>query len=114
MDKITQYGKILREVLQEYATDRSGHPQPTDVNLQLLFDTTGHHYQVLHMGWRGEQQTFVVVFHFDIKDGKIWVQRNISDYDIVGDLELKGVPKEDIVLGFHSPYIRQFTEYAVA
>ena len=28
---------------------------------------------------------------------------NISDYDIIGDLEEKRVPKEDIVLAFLSP-----------
>ena len=45
---------------------------------------------------------------------KIWVQRNISDYDIVGDIENKGVPKSDIVLAFHAPQMRPFTEYASA
>ncbi len=29
------------------------------------------------------------------------------------DLVAQGVPKEDIVLGFQSPFMRQFTEYAV-
>ena len=56
----------------------------------------------------------MVIFHFDIKDGKIWVQRNISDYDIVGDIEAEGVPKKDIVLAFLSPRMRPYTEYASA
>jgi hypothetical protein len=28
-------------------------------------------------------------------------------------LKRVGVPKEDIVIGFHSPFMRKFTEYAV-
>ena len=64
--------------------------------------------------WRKDRQIFSVIFHFDIIDGKIWVQRNISDYDIVGDIENKGVPKSDIVLAFHAPQMRPFTEYASA
>lgn len=52
---------------------------------------------------------------FDIRDGKIWAQHNASDYDIVGDIEAQGVPKEDIILAFHSPFMRQFmNDYAVA
>ena len=33
--------------------------------------------------------------------------------DIADELVEMGVPKDDIVLGFHSPFKRQFTEYAV-
>jgi hypothetical protein len=45
-------------------------------------------------------------------DGKIWAQRNVSDYDIIGDLEAAGAPKSDIVLAFHTSELRRFTEYA--
>jgi hypothetical protein len=45
-------------------------------------------------------------------DGKIWAQRNVSDYDIIGDLEAAGAPKSDIVLAFHIPELRRYTEYA--
>ena len=54
----------------------------------------------------------MVIFHFEIIDDKIWVHRNISDYDIVGDLEERGVPKSDIVLAFLSPRMREYSEYA--
>jgi hypothetical protein len=114
MDKVNRYRQILREVLENYAADRSGHAQPGDLETQLLFDLEHDHFQVLRVGWHGQKQVFSVVFHFDIKDGKIWAQRNVSDYDIIGDIEARGVPKEDIVLAFHAPEMRPFTEYAVA
>ncbi len=114
MDKVKKYRQILQEVLHEYTLDKSGYPQPQEIETQLLFDTKNDHYQVLRVGWRNRSQIFSVIFHFDIKDEKIWLQQNISDYDIVGDIEAKGVPKSDIVLAFHSPQMRQFTGYAVA
>lgn len=114
MEKVKRYRQILQEVLTEYSLDKSGFQQPKEVETQLLFDTQNDHYQVLRVGWRKEKQVFLVIFHFDIKDEKIWLQQNVTDYDIVGDLEARGIPKSDIVLAFHSPHMRPFTGYAVA
>ena len=115
MDKIVKYRKILKIVLRDYAADelKQAH-KPDDMQIRLIMDTENDHYQVLYAGWRLDKQIFSVIFHFDIIDGKIWVQRNISDYDIIGDIENKGVPKSDIVLAFHAPQVRPFTEYAIA
>jgi XisI protein len=52
--------------------------------------------------------------HLDIKDGKIWIQWNGTEDDIAAELVALGVPKHDIVLGFHTPVLRQYTEYAVS
>jgi hypothetical protein len=51
--------------------------------------------------------------HFDIEDGKIWIQYNGTEESIAERLVQMGVPNSDIVLGFHSPFKRQFTPYAV-
>jgi hypothetical protein len=52
--------------------------------------------------------------HLDIKDGKIWIQRNMTEMDIAAELVEKGVAREDIVLGLHPPYKRPYTGYGVA
>jgi XisI protein len=115
MDKLIKYRSILKDVLNAYASDEINKKHnPDDMQMRLIMDTENDHYQALYAGWRKDQQIFSVIFHFDIIDSKIWVQRNISDYDIIEDLELKGIPKSDIVLAFHSPQMRPFTEYAVA
>lgn len=112
---VKKYRTILKEVLNAYAADEFNRKrQPDDMQTRLIMDTENDHYQVLYAGWRNDRQIFSVIFHFDIIDGKIWVQRNISDYDIIEDIEQKGVPKSDIVLAFHAPAMRSFTEYAVA
>lgn len=56
----------------------------------------------------------VVSFTLDIKNEKIWLQWNGTEDDIAEILVENGVPKEDIVLGFQSPFMRQFTDYAVS
>ena len=48
-----------------------------------------------------------------IKDGKVWVQYNGTELAIAQILMGKGVPASDIVLGFHTPFKRQFSGYAV-
>jgi len=51
--------------------------------------------------------------HLDLKDGKIWIQHNGTEIDIANELVSLGVSKEDIVLAFQEPLIRQYTGFAV-
>lgn len=113
MDKIEKYRSTIKGTLQEYADTRQ--PAPTDeVQHQLLFDEEHDHYQLFCVGWKGMKRIYFPVFHLDIINGKIWVQEDASDFDIVGVMEEKGIPKSDIVLAFHAPYKRAHTGYAVA
>ena len=51
--------------------------------------------------------------HFDIINEKIWIQYNGTEEYVAQTLVDLGVPNSDIVIGFHSPFKRQFTSYAV-
>jgi hypothetical protein len=53
------------------------------------------------------------VLLLDIKNGKIWIQQNGTEIGIADELVKLGVPKEDIVLAFHEPLMRQYTGFAV-
>ncbi len=112
MDNTKKYSIIIQKVLEEFVATRKS--SKNEIQTLLLCDTVRHHYQIVRMGWPNEQQVFNVIFHIDLIDGKIWVQRNMSDYDIVGDIEVQGVPKKDIVLAFHIPEMRAHTAYALA
>ena len=68
----------------------------------------------MRTGWRGQDYRFGVVFYFDIRDGKIWVQENRTDILIAEELVERGVPKSDIVLGLQPPADRARTGYATA
>ena len=52
--------------------------------------------------------------HLQIRNGKIWIQHDGTDRPVADALLEAGVPKEDIVLGFHPENVRQYTEFAVA
>nr|WP_228043418.1 XisI protein [Desmonostoc muscorum] len=62
---------------------------------------------------RVTEEGYGCVLHLDIKNEKIWIQHDGTEGGIADELTNRGVPKQDIVLAFHSPFKRQFTEFAV-
>jgi XisI protein len=54
------------------------------------------------------------LIHVEIIDSKVWIQVDGTEDGIAQDLVQAGIPKEDIVLGFHEPSIRPHTGFAVA
>ena len=114
MDTLSQYRTVIKNILSEYAHTRIPVNNP-DPGYQLIFDSEHDSYLLYRTGWKDElKRVHFCVFHLDIKNNKVWVQEDATDYDIVGELEEHGVPKEDIVLAFHAPYKRPFTGYALA
>lgn len=110
MDKLTQYRQIVQEILKEYGEEQ---PAYGNIEVETIFDPERDHYQIVHVGWEGQDWVHSCIIHIDIKDGKIWLQWNGTEDDIAANLVAAGVPKDDIVLGFQSPFMRKFTEYAV-
>lgn len=110
MDKLETYRNILQTLLQRYAEFGDG---DEDVDRQVVADTTRDHYQLVHVGWNDDWRIYGCILHLDIKEEKIWLQHNGTEDDIPAELVNMGIPKTDIVVGFHSPFKRQFTEYAV-
>jgi hypothetical protein len=55
-----------------------------------------------------------IIAHLRVRNRKIWVEADNTDIQIVEQLLDAGVPKGSIVLAFHSPQKRPFTEFAVA
>ena len=45
--------------------------------------------RVVHIGWRNHRHIYGCVVHLDIKDGKIWVQHNGTEFDISLDSDAK-------------------------
>ncbi|MBM3237749.1 XisI protein [Candidatus Poribacteria bacterium] len=50
----------------------------------------------------------------DIQDSKVWIQHDGTESGIAPELVEAGIPEDKIVLGFHAPDVRKYTEYAVA
>ncbi|HEY9609451.1 XisI protein [Allocoleopsis sp.] len=111
MDRVEQYRGYIKQLLTEYASYKSLNKT---IERQFVCDTENDHYQIVNMGWDGYRCIYGCTIHIDIKNGKIWIQHNMTEIDLAQELVNLGVPKEDIVLGFHSPFMRQFTDYAVS
>ncbi|MDY7014609.1 MAG: XisI protein [Cyanobacteriota bacterium] len=111
MDKLAQYRECVQTLLSRYASEDAG---DGNVEVQLSFDTERDHYQWLNVGWHQLTRIYRCIVHIDIKDGKIWLQQNLTDWNPAEELVEMGVLREDIVLGLHPPYKRQYTEYGVA
>ncbi len=111
MAKLEQYRQYIQKLLMKHG---SYEPSKEDIEVQLIFDPIRDHYQVLDIGWSGYDRIYNCVMHLDIKDEKIWIQRNMTDVQIAEELIEMGVPREDLVLGLQAPYKRQYTQYGVA
>lgn len=111
MDKVATYREFVQRLLSRYAEMFGGNDE---IEGQLIFDTQRDHYQWMKVGWQGSRRVYRCVVHFDIRDGKIWLQQNLTDRDPAEALVEMGVPKEDIVLGLQPPHKRPYTDYGVA
>jgi hypothetical protein len=111
MDKLEYYRQCIRQFLTEQSLEDN--PDP-DVKCQLIFDGEHNHYQLLDIGWRELKRVYHCFIHLDIKDDKIWIQRNLTEVNIAEELVKRGIPPEDIVLGLHPPYKRPYTGYEIA
>ncbi len=111
MDKLEKYRNYIENILKEYSQYK---PSYGEVEIQLLLDKENNHYQLMTVGWDGEKRIHGMMLHIDIKNGKIWVQHDGTERGITQDLLDLGVPKQDIVLAFHSPTRRKYTDFAVS
>lgn len=111
MDKLSLYRRLIQESLLERAKLRS----PDDpVKSQTVFDPEGDHYQLVNLGWKNSStRIYGCAIHVDIIDGKIWVQHDGTEDAIADQLADKGIPKQDIVLAYHAPHVRQYTAFAI-
>ncbi|BAY27997.1 XisI protein [Calothrix sp. NIES-2100] len=108
---VEQYRQYIRQILSERQKRASMSRNYEEYEVQTIFDEQQDHYQLLYVGWRGNKRDFGCILHLDIKDGKIWIQHDGTEVGIANQLVDMGVPKQDIILAFHEPYIRQFTEF---
>ncbi|MDZ7960502.1 MAG: XisI protein [Aulosira sp. DedQUE10] len=110
MDKLEEYRNYIKQLLIAYSQHEKSDSQ---VEAQTIFDTEHDHYQLVYVGWKNKRRVYGCVLHLDIKNEKIWIQHNGTEANVADELVALGVDKQDIVLGFHSPYKRQFTDFAV-
>jgi hypothetical protein len=115
MDKVKLYKDIVRSVIQEIADYEAGSQYLGDIQTQMIIDDERGHYLPYSVGWTDRSRTYGAFIHLDVtEDGKVWLQHDGTNLVVADDLLAKGIPKEDIVLAFHSPSRRALTGFAVS
>jgi XisI protein len=111
MDKLDRYRDIVRRIIQEYASFKPSHGQ---IDTEAIIDPERDHYEVMHAGWDDDRRVHGSVVHIDISGGKVWVQYDGTNRPVVEELMAAGIPREDIVLGFHPAELRPLTGFGLA
>jgi hypothetical protein len=109
MDTITQDRQQIKTVLENHAR----HVWDERIQAQIIIDPERDHYQLVYVGWRDSKRCYGVILHLDIIDGKIWIQQDGTEIGTANELVELGVSKQDIVLGFDPPNLRQYTDFAM-
>ncbi len=106
MEKIASYRRIILEIIEKYSK-----LHPDNVEVFKVLDEERDQYLLMRDGWWEARRFYGCVLHFEIKDGKIWILHDGIEHGIAEDLVEAGVPREDIVLAFHPPDLRQFSDF---
>lgn len=106
-----KYQDIVIDYLKEMSTLKPSNLP--DIESWVIADRESNHFQLLQAGWQGYKYTFTVVFHFHIREGKVWFLRNITEREVIDVLIERGIAREDIFLGFRNPKGEKMAGFSV-
>ena len=112
MDKIEKYKNLAKQIVLKVAGQAN--ISKRGISTKIIIDDERGQYLLYHDGWREAMRVYGCFLHLEVaENGKIWLQYDGTDLVIGEQLIAQGVPKSDIVVGFHAPFMRQDTEYAL-
>ena len=103
------YPELVQKIIKLHVNNL----KDEETEVQLILDREHNHYLLMLVGWHNQRREYGSLIHIDIKGDKIWIQSDGTEVGVANELVEAGVPQQDIVLGFKSPFKRQFTGYAV-
>lgn len=110
MVQLTRFYQIIYPILKEYA-DLPYHYG--DLKHKLIISNDKKDYLLMTIGWENYVKVHGCLVHLEIINDKIWIHRDGLEDGIADDLVKAGISQNEIVLAFHPPEVRQFTEFAV-
>jgi hypothetical protein len=114
MDTTLDYKRIVRNLVEEIGKLTS--PSLKGIDTEIIIDEEKGHYLLFSVGWSNQRWHYGSFVHIDIKeDGKVWLQHDGTDLSLAYELVKRGIPKENIVLGYKSPIEREWVgEFALS
>ena len=83
------YRTHIENSIKEYGNYQ---PSNADIKVHQIFDREHDHYQLLNVGWQGYKRILGCVLHFDIIEGKIWIQHDGTDIGIADEGDFLKIP----------------------
>ena len=111
MDRTDEFRLITRRIMQEISAMT---PSEGQKRTELICDENIGHYQLGEVGWEGQRRIDNIYLHLDVMENKVWIQHDGTNLRLADMLMREGVPRENIVLAFHHPDKRVYTDFAVA
>lgn len=112
MDKVNNRKKIVKEILQEII---DFFPKDAFIELLPVIDDERGQYLIYCDGWQESRRDYACFFHIEVKpNGKVYLRHDGTDLVLADKLLEKDIPASEIVLAFHAPYKRPWTEFALA
>ncbi len=111
MATIAHCREALERILLEYASIPFAYGE---IVCEALIDCERDRFALMNTGWDEGKRIHGCIVHADIIDGKIWIQYDGTEEGIAKELVAAGVPKDQIVLAFHAPELRKYTDFAAA
>ncbi len=101
--------EIVKKLIEYYASFEISYGE---VSYQKLSDDNRGIYQLKAIGWHGKRRIYGLILDLEVKKGLVWIHYDGIEEGIALKLEERGIPKEQIVLGWLSPTMRKLTDYA--
>jgi hypothetical protein len=110
MDQLNQYREIVKKTILKYAQFCPSHGQ---IELHPVFDDQRDHYALMQIGWDRGKRIRGNLIYVTLNQGKVSIEYDGMERGITQELINLGIPREDIILAFQSPEIRNAQELMV-
>ena len=115
MDKLVKYRQIIKDIIKQYeAWSQQPRLTPGQVEDHAVIDEENSRYILFRTGWWRDERINTTALYVRLYNNKIYIEEDLTEDGIATNLLVAGVPREDIVLAFHPPEMRPYTEFAVA
>lgn len=101
----------LKDIMDSYSKIKLSHGE---VRYQKIADIEQGIFQLKLIGFDGSDQIYGSIFDAEIINNKIYLHFDGTDVGIANELVERGIPKDQIVLGWLPPRVRHLTGYAVS